>query len=125
VLGQQLDAPGSIALGQGRLTWADTRDLPELMDTLGRPAAFRCDDTAIYVAALHDEGHTLVFAANPTDTARATRLFFDGQLELRAAWGADETLTGDGSVAFELPAYGVRIWEAWAEGTGNREQGTE
>jgi beta-galactosidase len=125
ILGRLLDEPGSIALGQGRLTWAETPELPKLLQGLARPAAFRCDDPAIDVTALHCEDRTLVFAANPTDTPRATRLRFAGRLALRAAWGAEETLSGEGSAAVELPAYGIRIWEALAENTGVRSQNSE
>ena len=32
---------------------------------------------------------------------RATRLRFEGRLVLQAAWGPEETLSGDGSVAVE------------------------
>ncbi len=111
ILGQCLDAPGSVAIGQGRLTWAETPEIVALIGAITAPTAFGCDDPMIDVTALYCDQQTLLFAANPTDTARAVSLRFAGRRTLRSAWGDAETLSGDGAVAIELAAYSVRIWE--------------
>src|SRR5205807_1906206 len=98
ILGQLLDAPGSAAIGQGRLTWAEKPALAAIIDAIAQPAAFGCDDPAIDVTALHCDRQTLLFAANPTNAARAVSLRFAGRRILHPAWGSAETLSGDRSV---------------------------
>jgi hypothetical protein len=111
ILGQYLDAPGATAIGTGRLIWAEPGSLPTLVGELAPPPSFACDDPAIDLTVLHDAERTLVFTANPTDTARSATLRFAGQQRLNAVWGGEETLQGVRQVALALPAYGVRIWE--------------
>lgn len=104
-------SPGTSAIGRGRLIWADAAQLPGLIDELAPRAEFRCDDPAIDLAVLRSAEQTLLFAANPTDAARTTSLYFDRRRTLRGSWGASETLDGDGVVSLTIEPCGTRIWE--------------
>ncbi|NOK60050.1 MAG: hypothetical protein GFH27_549291n243 [Chloroflexi bacterium AL-W] len=112
ILNQFLDAPGVANIGAGRLIWAETAELPDLVGDLVPEPAFRSADPSIDLAVMCDDEQILLFAANPTDSTCATTLQFNGSYTLRAAWQNTETLQGHDSVALTLPPYSVHIWEA-------------
>jgi beta-galactosidase len=115
VLGQYLAAPGTASIGQGRLIWSQPPDLPHALDSLAPRPEYRCVPSGVDVAVHRSDGCTLIFVANPTAAPVETRLVFDGSRTLRSAWGAPETLAGDGAVTLRLPAYTVQIWEVVAD----------
>ncbi|MCC6791123.1 MAG: beta-galactosidase [Thermomicrobiales bacterium] len=116
VLARALDAPGRTSVGVGELIWAETPQLPALLDRLAVPPAFRAADAAIQLS-LHRRGdQALLFAANPTATPITTRLTFDGCRTLTGVWGPPGRVQGDGSAIVSVPSYSVRIWEIQREG---------
>jgi beta-galactosidase len=111
VLAAHLDAPGTVQVGRGQITWAETQNLDTTLDKLGLRAPFRCDHAAVELATHQGEGVRLLFAANPTGAPIDTRLVFQGQHTLTPAWGAGSALDGEEAVEVALPAYSVSIWE--------------
>jgi beta-galactosidase len=111
VLNRYLAAPGEVALGQGRLIWATVDELPALAARLVPPPEFRCGDPACDLTVLRRETAQLLYLANPTPEPRVAPLRFDGPRTLRAAWGPEAVLQGDGALEIPLPPYSARIWE--------------
>jgi beta-galactosidase len=112
VLAAHLDAPGTVQVGCGRLTWAATQSLDTLLDELALDAPFRCAHSAVELAIHHGGSVTLLFAANPTDTPITSQFLFEGRRTLTPVWGDGPALGGEGAIEVILPAYSVAIWDA-------------
>ena len=111
-LAHLLAGPGAISLGQGRLIWATTQEVPALAARLVPPAAFGCEDPACDLAVLRHAGATLLYLANPTPEPRVATVCFSGPRTFRSAWGPEALLRGDGAVTIPLAPYAACIWEA-------------
>jgi beta-galactosidase len=120
VLGRRLAAPGVAPVGRGRLIWARPPELDTTLNSLLPAPQFWCAGPGLDLVVHRDGGRALLFAANPTAAPVETRLAFAGRRALRPAWGAAETLEGDGGVTVRLPEYSVRIWEVAGGGLGGQ-----
>ncbi|HSD85020.1 MAG TPA: beta-galactosidase [Anaerolineae bacterium] len=109
VLGQSLQQPGTVAIGQGQLTWAPAEALASV--PLPQPE-YQCDQPLVEVTVQRRNGTTLLFLANSSAQPVDAQVMFDGSRTFRSAWGETQTKSGENSTKFSLPAYSVRIWEA-------------
>jgi beta-galactosidase len=108
VLGQYLKQPGTVAIGQGQLTWVPAEALASL--ALPQPE-FQCDQPLVEVNVLRRQGVTLVALANSAASDVESTLSFTGTREFRAVWGEGQAKSAEGCATFSIPAYSIQIWE--------------
>jgi beta-galactosidase len=108
VLGQYLKQPGTVAIGQGQLTWAPA----EAVSNVVLPAPeFQCDQPQLEVTVLRRDGTTLLALANSSAIDLESTLTFAGPRTFRSAWGDAQIKTGQGRAIFATAAYSIQIWE--------------
>jgi hypothetical protein len=108
VLGQYLKLPGTVAIGQGQLTWAPA----EALVNIALPAPeFQCDQPLVEVNVLRRNGVTLLALVNSSGSALESTLTFAGARTFRPVWGDARTKTGAGRAVFHTAAYSIQIWE--------------
>jgi beta-galactosidase len=113
VLGQHLTRPGTVSLGQGKLTWAPAQDLANIV--LPQPE-FQCDQPLVEINVLRRDssrrnGTSLLALANSSDLELDCTLTFGGARTFRSAWGETRTKAGERSATFRVTGYSVQVWE--------------
>jgi hypothetical protein len=108
VLGQYLKQPGTVSLGQGRLTWAPADNLADVV--LPTPE-FQCDQPQVEICMLQRNGTNLLALANSSGTACDSTLTFGGARTFRSVWGEAQAISGESHALFRVPGYSVQIWE--------------
>lgn len=106
-----LGAPGTVAIGAGRITWARTAEVGAILAGCAPRPEYVCDQPAVDLAVHRRGTEAVLFAANPTNAALSTTLTYAGARTFVPALHVGPTLSGAGQVAFELPAYTTRVWE--------------
>jgi hypothetical protein len=108
VLGQHLQQPGMVAIGQGQLTWAPADALANI--ALPQPE-YQCDQPLVEVSVLRRKGTTLLALANSSATDLESALTFSGARTFRSVWGDGQIKAGQDHVVFATAAYSIQIWE--------------
>ena len=112
VLAERLAAPGTVAVGAGRLTWATTAEAAAALAAAAPRPEYACDQPEIDLALHRRAGCALLFAANPSARPLTATLSFDGLRTLTPAWNGLPARTGSNALEISLPAYTVGVWEA-------------
>lgn len=118
VLARFLDAPGTVEVGKGRLTWTPTAGVRELVDAAGPRPAFRVAGPPVETTELRRGEERLVFLANPTAEAVDTRLCLDGAWTLDDAWSDRPQIDATGELPLTVAPYRVEIFSATRAGGG-------
>jgi beta-galactosidase len=108
VLSQYLKQPGTVSIGQGRLTWAPAKILGSVL--LPTPD-YQCDQPLVELTVLRRENTTLLALANSSADDLESTLNFTGTREFRSVWCDASSKSGQGRATFATAAYSIQIWE--------------
>ena len=108
VLSHYLRQPGTVAIGQGQLTWAPAEALSNVV--LPAPE-FQCDQPLVEVTVLRRNGTTLLALANSSAVDLDSTLTFTGARTFQSAWCDAPSKSGQGYATFATAAYSIQIWE--------------
>jgi len=111
VIGAYLKEPGTVEVGQGRITWAPQHEVEQLIKCIVPAADYRCAHPAVDLALHHSPEHTLLFCANPGAQTIETSLHFRGKRLFQSAWDSGHRCHAQDRLPITLAPYSVQIWE--------------
>jgi len=111
VLASYLTEPGTIQVGQGKITWVLPQEMDSLLDSIAPPAEYRCTHPRLDITLHHSSEQTLLFVANPGAQTIETNIHFTGTRVFQRAWGTASTSRVQDCLPITATPYSVQIWE--------------
>ncbi len=111
VLATYLTEPGSVQIGQGKITWARQHEMDSLLKSIAPAAAYTCDHPMLDITLHCSSEHSLLFIANPGAQAIETNIHFAGNRLFQRAWGTAHTCHVHDCMPITAAPYSVQIWE--------------